>query len=105
MKAESAVVRVKRRPQGASARGDYGQLLRLLQLAQEMGGPLNVVQGRMEYLLDRKLDRETRRSLTAILSKAKELIDLRQQLIDEASTGVELAGSVPSNGTAGSSWG
>ncbi len=105
MKADSTVVRYKRRTQGAGASGDRDQLLRLLQLAQKMGGPLNVVQGRMEYLLDRKLDRETRRSLAAILSKAEELIDLRQQLIDEASIGVEHAGSVPVNGTAGSDWG
>lgn len=102
MKAASAVVRFKRRADGANASRDRDQLSRLLQLAQEMGGPLNVVQGRMEYLLDRKLDRETRRSLMAILSKAEKLIDLRQQLIDEASTGMGPVVSLSPNGAAGS---
>lgn len=102
MKAESTVPRFKRCAEGASTSGGHDQLSRLLQLAQEMGGPLNVVQGRMEYLLDRKLDRETRRSLTAILTQAKELIGLRQRLIDEAHTGVKHAVSLSPNGAVGS---
>lgn len=55
----------------------------LLEIAQEMGGPLNVVLGRMEYLLDRGVDRQTARSLKAIMSQAQQLVALRQQLLDE----------------------
>jgi hypothetical protein len=40
---------------------------RLSLAAQEMGGPLNVVIGRMEYLLERGSDKETTRSLNAIM--------------------------------------
>lgn len=78
---------------------DREQAVCMLNLLQEMGSPLNVVHGRMEYLLDRKLDRETRRSLTAILTQAKQLIDLRQQLIDEVRTGCEQCISPQLNGT------
>jgi len=77
---------------------DREQAVCMLNLLQEMGSPLNVVHGRMEYLLDRKLDRETRRSLTAILTQAKQLIDLRQQLIDEVRTGCEQCISPQLNG-------
>ena len=71
---------------------DREQAVCMLNLLQEMGSPLNVVHGRMEYLLDRKLDRETRRSLTAILTQAK-------QLIDEVRTGCEQCISPQLNGT------
>ena len=58
---------------------------RVFHLAQEMGGPLNVVIGRMDYLLERGTeDRETIRSLKAIVSQAQQLVALRQQLLDEA---------------------
>jgi signal transduction histidine kinase len=57
----------------------------LLHIAQEMGGPLNVVIGRMEYLLKREADKETTYSLNAIMPQAQRLVELRQQLIDEAS--------------------
>ena len=79
---------------------DREQFVRLLDLVQEMGGPLNVVHGRMEYLLDRKLDRETRRSLMATLTQTKQLIALRQQVIDEVRTGCEQSVSPRVNGTA-----
>ena len=64
----------------------------LLFIAQEMGGPLNVVLGRMEYRLDRGTDSETTRSLKAIFSQARRLVKLRHQLMDKACavpTGVE----------------
>ena len=67
------------------AAADINRMTRLLHLAQEMGGPLNVVIGRMEYLLERGTDRETTRSLKAIFSQAQQLIALRQQQLDEAS--------------------
>jgi len=93
---------VKRVASGGVPMTDREQLVRLLDLAQEMGSPLNVVHGRMEYLLDRKLDRETRRSLTAIMAQAKQLIALRQQLIDEVRTVCEQCISPQLNGTIGS---
>jgi len=49
-----------------------------------MGGPLNVVLGRMEFLLGRDADKETARSLKAIMSQAEQLVALCQQLLDEA---------------------
>jgi len=64
---------------------DSDRMPRLWHIAQEMGGPLNVVIGRMEYLLERKADKETTRSLDAIMPQAHRLVELRQQLIDEAS--------------------
>ena len=67
-----------------TARVDNDRMTRLLHLAQEMGGPLNVVIGRMEYLLERGTDRETTRSLKAIFSQAQQLVALRQQQLDEA---------------------
>ncbi len=67
-----------------TARVDNDRMTRLLHLAQEMGGPLNVVIGRMEYLLERGTDRETTRSLKAIYSQAQQLVALRQQQLDEA---------------------
>ena len=85
---------------GSLTDGDHSN--HLLHLVQEMGTPLNVVQGRMEYLLGRKLDRETRRSLTAILAQAKQLIALRQQLIDKVGAGVTQTISQPPNGSAAS---
>lgn len=71
------------------ATADNDRMTRVLHLAQEMGGPLNVVIGRMEYLLERGTDRETTRSLKAIFSQAQQLVTLRQQQLDEgASTSV-----------------
>ncbi len=102
MKDGNAVMGMKRGASWEAPITDREQLLRLLNLAQEMGSPLNVVHGRMEYLLDRKLDRETRRNLTAILTQAKQLIALRQQLINEARTGMGHAVSLPPNGPTGS---
>jgi signal transduction histidine kinase len=102
MKAGSTVVRFKKPEPWAGPLTDEDQRIRLLHLVQEMGTPLNVVHGRMEYLLDRRLDRETRRSLTAILAQAKQLIALRQQLIDEVRKGREPAVSELPNGAAGS---
>jgi hypothetical protein len=43
---------------------------RLLLAAQEMGGPLNVVIGRMEYLLERGSNKEAPRSLNVIMPQA-----------------------------------
>lgn len=40
------------------ATADNDRMTRVLHLAQEMGGPLNVVIGRMEYLLERGTDRQ-----------------------------------------------
>jgi signal transduction histidine kinase len=54
-------------------------MLRLPCIAHEMGGPLNVVLGRMEYLLGRDADKETARSLKAMMSQAQQLVALRQQ--------------------------
>jgi len=54
---------------------------RLLHIAHEMGGPLNVVLGRMEYLLERDANRETARSLKAITSQAEQLVALHQRLV------------------------
>jgi signal transduction histidine kinase len=65
--------------------GVTDRMERLLFAAQEMGGPLNVVIGRMEYLLERGPDQETVCSLNAIMPQAQRLVELRQQLIDEAS--------------------
>lgn len=62
---------------------DTERMIRLLHVAQEMGGLLNVVLGRMEDLLDRKADKETTRSLNAILSQAQQLV-LCQQRLDAA---------------------
>ncbi|TKS62341.1 MAG: hypothetical protein EWM73_02576 [Nitrospira sp.] len=73
--------------------GVTDRMERLLHAAQEMGGPLSVVIGRMEYLLERGPDKETVRSLNAIMPQAQRLVELRQQLIDEASaalTGIAL---------------
>jgi signal transduction histidine kinase len=74
---------------------DINRMTRLLHLAQEMGGPLNVVIGRMEYLLERGTDRETTRSLKAIFSQAQRLVALRQQQLDETriNLGVSDSGS------------
>jgi len=83
MKDGNGFMGMKRSGSWGAPMTDREQIGHLLDLVQEMGSPLNVVQGRMEYLLDRKLDRETRRSLTAIMTQAKQLIALRQQLIDE----------------------
>jgi|CXWL01.1.fsa_nt_gi K+-sensing histidine kinase KdpD len=66
------------------AMADSDRMPRLLHIAHEMGGPLNVVLGRMEYLLGRAADRETARGLKAIMSQAEQLVALRQQLLDEA---------------------
>ncbi|MDP3090544.1 MAG: histidine kinase dimerization/phospho-acceptor domain-containing protein [Nitrospira sp.] len=68
----------------ATAIADSDRMIRLLHVAQEMGGPITVVIGRMEYLLERGADRETARSLKAIISQAQQLAALRQQLLDEA---------------------
>lgn len=89
MKDGNGVMGMKRGGSWGAAMTDRKQLVCLLNLAQEMGSPLNVVHGRMEYLLGRKLDRETRRSLTAIMAQAKQLIALRQQLIDEVQRGFD----------------
>lgn len=72
------------------ARGfsDSARLARLLLIAQEMGGPLNVVIGRMEYLLAYGKARDTSRSLKAILSEAERLVDLRRQLMEETRQGL-----------------
>jgi len=43
-----------------------------------MGGPITVVYGRIEYLLDQTLDQKTRFSLTANLRQADQLIALRK---------------------------
>ena len=64
--------------------GVTDRMERLLLTDQEMGGPLNVVIGRMEYLLERGADRETAHSLKAILSQGQQLVVLRQQQLDEA---------------------
>lgn len=74
---------------------DINRMTRLLHLAQEMGGPLNVVIGRMEYLLERGTDRETTRSLNAIFSQAPQLVALRQQQLDEARIDLGVADSGP----------
>ena len=102
MKARNMVVRLKTPASWASSSADEDHGVRLLHLAQEMGTQLNVVHGRMEYLLDRRLDREMRRSLTAILTQAKQLMALRQQLIDEIHSGVVQPVSPLLKGTAGS---
>ena len=75
---------------------DINRMTRLLHLAQEMGGPLNVVMGRMEYLLERGTDRETTRSLKSIFSQAQQLIALRQQQLDEARIYLGVADPGPS---------
>jgi len=74
---------------------DNERMTRLHHLAQKMGGPLNVVIGRMEYLLERGTDRETTRSLKAIFSQAQRLVALRQQQLDETriNLGVSDSGS------------
>lgn len=46
--------------------GGADRMEALLLAAQEMGGPLNVVIGRMEYLLKRGADKKTVHSLNAI---------------------------------------
>ncbi len=74
---------------------DNDRMTRLLHLAQEMGGPLNVVIGRMEYLLERGTDRETTRSLKAIFSQAQRLVTLRQQQLDEARINLNVADPGP----------
>ena len=63
------------------AAAEINRMTRLLHLAQEMGGPLNVVIGRMEYLLKRGTDRETTRSLKAIFSQAQQLIRIASTTI------------------------
>ena len=77
------------------ATADNDRMTRLLHLAQEMGGPLNVVIGRMEYLLERGTDRETTRSLKAIFSQAQRLVTLRQQQLDEARINLGVADPGP----------
>ena len=68
----------------ATTRADSDRMTQMLHAAQEMGGPLNVVLGRMELLLERVADRETARSLSAIMSQAQQLVELRQYLMDQA---------------------
>jgi len=98
MEAGNMIAGFKRLEPSKGSLTDGDQPIRLLHLAQQMGTPLNVVHGRMEYLLDQKLDRETRRSLTAILTQAKQLIDLRQQLLDQIRQGGERAApELPNN--------
>lgn len=81
-----------------TAMADSERMARLLELTQEMGGPLNVVIGRMEYLLGRNnIDGEVARSLNAIFSQAQRLVKLRQQLLGEA----HIAPSVADSGLPG----
>ncbi|WP_455376938.1 hypothetical protein [Petrachloros mirabilis] len=51
-------------------------MTRLLQFPPKTANPINVVHGGMEYLLNRKPDRETRRSLSALRAQAEQLIVL-----------------------------
>lgn len=67
-----------------SAMEGSDRMRRLLHIAHEMGGPLNVVLGRMKFLLGRDTDKETARCLKAIMSQAEQLVAMRQQLLDEA---------------------
>ena len=66
------------------------RITRLFHIAQEMGGPLNVVLGRTEYLLWRGVDKETTRSLKAVMSQAQQLVELRRRLLDEARAGLNV---------------
>jgi len=86
---KSDVGKTRQMPSGerrcTPAMADSDRMPRLRHIAQEMGGPLSVVIGRMEYLLERGADKETTRSLNAIMPQAQRLVELRQQLIDEVS--------------------
>jgi len=77
---------IKGQQGSASVGAGADQMARLLEIAQQMGGPLNVVLGRAEYLLEQDGDEQTRRSARAIFSQVQQLIELRQQLMAEACT-------------------
>ncbi len=77
---------IKGQQGSASVAAGADQMARLLEIAQQMGGPLNVVLGRAEYLLEQDGNEQTRRSARAIFSQVQQLVELRQQLMAEVCT-------------------
>jgi len=75
---------------------DLDRLTQLLCLTQEMGGPLNVVLGRMESLAARNADGRTARSLDAVATQAQRLVDLRVEILEVIRLLIKNASPMPS---------
>lgn len=92
--AKTILGKIRRAPSGerSVSTGIVGsaRITRLFHIAQEMGGPLNVVLGRTEYFVGRGVDKETTRSLKAVMSQAQQLVELRRRLLDEARAGLNV---------------